>query len=209
MNREQVQKAIEEAIKEKGSRKFTQSVDLAINFQDVDFKKPENRISVDVTLPYPAKEVKVGIFAEGQTALEARKAADMVITTEEIQAYAGDRKKQKSLLNYTFLAQPQMMALVGKTFGQVLGAHGKLPKPLLPNQNVEDAVDKARRRINLKTKGRYLPALHCIVAKETLPIDHITENVMTVMEAVRRSVSETQIRNICIKTTMGKPICVN
>ena len=31
----------------KGKRKFTQSVDLAINFRDVDFKKPENKLNIE------------------------------------------------------------------------------------------------------------------------------------------------------------------
>ncbi len=208
MDKQEILKAVEEALQAKGSRKFTQSVDLAINFKDVDFKKPENRINADVVLPFKANELKVGVFADGQVAQDAKKVADLVITSAELPEYAGDKKKQKELLNYTYLAQPQLMAQVGKTLGQVLGAKGKLPKPLLPNQNLKDAVEAARRRISLRTKGKYLPTVHCIVGKETLTPEQIAENILAVLEAVKRSVSETQIKNICIKLTMGKPVTV-
>ena len=37
MDKEQIKQAIETALKEKGARKFTQSVDLGINFKGIDF----------------------------------------------------------------------------------------------------------------------------------------------------------------------------
>ena len=36
-------------------RKFRQAVDLAINFKDMDFSKPDNRIELSVKLPHAYK----------------------------------------------------------------------------------------------------------------------------------------------------------
>lgn len=131
--RDGVLKAVQACLSDsKGKRKFRQSVDLAINFQDLDFKKPEARISLDVLLPHPAKAVKVAIIADGSLGTEAGKVADMVIPGSAIGEYATDKRKQQVLLGHALLAEPKLMAQVGKSLGQVLGARGRLPKPIPP-----------------------------------------------------------------------------
>ena len=35
----------------KGKRKFKQSVELAVNFKDIDFSKQDNRLNLDIILP--------------------------------------------------------------------------------------------------------------------------------------------------------------
>lgn len=190
----------------KGKRKFTQSVDLAINFQDVDFKSPEQRITLDVVLPHKARDVKVAIFADGQAGTDAKKVADAVFSTDDINAFAADKKKQKELLNYSFLATPSLMAVVGKNLGQLLGARGRLPKPLPPNANAGAMVEQIRRQITLKSKGKYLPVLHAPVGNEKMPEDQIAENVLAVLEALLKKTTESNIASIYVKTTMGAPV---
>ena len=119
MERSQLLKAIEEILKEKGKRKFAQSIDLAINLRDVDFKKPENRVNVDVVLPNAPRESKVAVFADGQMAVDAKKVVALVIGSEEINSYATDKRKQKELMDYTLLSQAQLMTTVGKVLGQL------------------------------------------------------------------------------------------
>ncbi|MFQ5405949.1 MAG: 50S ribosomal protein L1 [Candidatus Micrarchaeia archaeon] len=206
-DKKRIQTAVSKALEEsKGKRKFTQSIDLAINFTDVDFKKPENRINTDVALPHVPKELKVAIFADGQLAIDAGKIADRVISPAQITSYASDKKKQGELLQYSLLSAPKLMAVVGKQLGQLLGARGKLPKPVLPNANLAETIKRARSVVTLKTKGKYLPCLHCIVGRETMNAEEITENILTIMEAVKTKVKEPQIKSILVKTTMGKPV---
>ncbi len=204
-----VSQAVAKALQEsKGKRKFSQSVDIAVNFIDVDFKKPENRVNADVDLPYSPKPGKVAIFADGQLAVDAKKitAIDMVITPDQIAGYASDKKKQEELLQYTLLAAPSLMAVVGKQLGQVLGSRGKLPKPVMPNANLAELATKSKSLINVKSKGKYLPCVHCIVGKESMPEEQIVENVLAVIDALKRKISEPQIKSIFVKTTMGKPV---
>lgn len=206
MEKVQLLKAIEEILKDKGKRKFAQSVDLAINLRDVDFKKPENRVNVDVVLPFAPKESKVAVFADGQMAVDAKKVVALVIGSEEINAYGADKKKQRELLGYTLLATPLLMTTIGKVLGQLLGAKGKLPKPIPPNANLKEIVLRTSKTINIKTKGKYLPVLHCIIGKETMAPEQIAENVMAVLDALKKKLSDPQIDALYIKLTMGKPV---
>lgn len=187
-----------------GKRKFVQTVDMAINFREVDFKKPENRLNADVLLPHPAALSKVAVFADGELALNAKKAgADLVIEGKEIASYATDAAKREALGQYSILSSPQLIANVGKSLGQFLSVKGKLPKPILPNSNLAELITRTRATINVRCKGKYLPVVHCGVGKENQKPQEIAENILAVLEAVERKIPETQIAQIYIKTTMG------
>ena len=89
--------AIKKAKDKSKKRKFSQSVELVLNLQDVDPKKQENRIQELIELPYPAgKENKICVIASGEMALKAKKAgASMVIGRSDLESLIGDKKRQK------------------------------------------------------------------------------------------------------------------
>ncbi len=199
--------ALAEAFAQKGEKKFVQSIDLAVNFQDVDFKKQEGRINVEVVLPFEPKPTKVCVFADGQVGLDAKKAgADLVISSAEIDSYAKDKKKMAALLDYSLLAVPQLMVPVGKALGKVLGSKGKTPKPMPPAANMASLISNSRRTLTLKAKGKFLPSVHCIVGKENMAKDQIVENILAVFAALERSGFDKNVKSVFIKTTMGKPV---
>jgi len=205
VERKKIEEAVRSCLQDKGKRKFTQSVDLAINFKGVDFKKAENRLNADVVLPAGGKESKIAVFADGEIAAEAKKYADLVIPGSEIPAYAADKAKQKELAKYSLLAIPQLMPVVGKQLGQVLAGRGKLPRPIMPNMNVAALVAATRKTVSLKSKGKFLPSVHCLVGSENLKEEDLVANVTAVLEAVEKKIPETNISSIYVKTTMGKP----
>lgn len=200
-----MEKAVEAALAQKGERKFKQSIDLAVNFRDIDFKKPENRINLDVVLPHPPKDIKVAVIADGQLASDAKKIADLVITGAEIPGYATDKAKQKELLTYSLLASTQLMPVVAKNLGQTLGTKGRLPKPIMPNMNLAELVKKTKSSVTVKSKGKFLPCVHCIVGREDMSKDQLTDNAYAVVEAIVHKIPESQVASIYIKSTMGKP----
>lgn len=208
LDKKSVSKAVEQVLAEKGKRKFVQSVDLAINLRDLDFTKPENRINLDVVLPHPARNLKVAVFADGNIAFEAKKHVDLVVESGEIESYATDKAKTKLLLQHTLLATPALMAVVGKVLGKILAPKGKMPRPLLPNANILQVVELSKKSITLKTKGKYLPSLHCIVGKENMTGEQIVENVQAVLEALLKKIAEGQVSSVYLKTTMGKSVKV-
>ncbi len=208
LDKKSVGKAVQLVLAEKGKRKFVQSIDLAINLRDVDFTKPENRISLDVVLPHPARNLKVAVFADGNVAFEAKKHVDLVIESSQIDSYATDKGKTKVLLDHTLLATPALMAVVGKVLGKILAPKGKMPRPLLPNANIVQVADLSKKSITLKTKGKYLPSLHCIVGKENMSSEQVAENVLAVFEALLKKIAEGQLESVYLKTTMGKSVKV-
>jgi len=205
MEREKILKALNGALEDKGKRKFTQSVELAINFRDIDFNKQDNRLNLEIVLPKgKGREQKVAVFGDGQVALDAKKAGLLVITTEEIPKLAADKAKLKSLLDYELLAQPNLMAVVAKNLGQTLGTRGKLPKPLL-GVKLEEAADRARKVVKVKSKGKYLPVVHCLVGTENMTAEELADNIEAVLEAVKAKTGEQRMKSIFVKLTMGKP----
>ncbi len=208
MDKKKLTEALNKALEEKGKRKFTQSVELMVNFKGLDFNKPENRLNLDVVLPKgKGKEPKVMVFAEGQIALDAKNAGAEVKGEKDIPKMAADKSKLKKLAEeYEFLAQPQFMVPVGKHMGQVLGKMGKLPKPIVGN--VAAAVEQAKSRVRVATKGKYLPVVQCLIGNETMSVSDLEENVESVYEKIRSKVDESNFKSIYVKLTMGKPFRV-
>ena len=207
-SKKQVLEAVEEVLSAKGSRKFTQSVDLAFGFKDVDFKKTDQRINLSVLLPNPPKDVKVLVYADDPVSGKVKGVADLVLGSKEVAEYAKDKKKASQLLEYNSLAEPKLMAVVGKELGRVLSPKGKMPSVLPPNADAKAFVERAKRTVNLKSKGKMLPALHCIVGNEALPPEKIAENVVAVLDQVYGKVNEHQVKSLTLKLTMGKPVKV-
>jgi len=199
--------AINEALKEKGKKKFKQTVDLSINFKNIDFKKPENRINMDIVLPEGrGKEIEIVIFTDNpQTQLEAKKANLKVYGASEIEKLAEEPKKLKKIAaSAEFLADPKLMATVGKHLGKVLGVTNKLPRPL--SGPLTPAVATAKKRVRLSTKGKYLPVIHCPVGSEDMDPNKIAQNIEVVFEKLKTKVSEQNIKSAYVKLTMGKPV---
>ncbi len=209
MDRAQIKSAVAKALEEKGTRKFTQSVDVGINFKGIDFNKQENRLNLEVMLPKGKGRVqRIAVFADGQLALDARNAgADLVIAGSEIPTIAADSAKMKELLDYEMLAAPNLMAVVGKHLGQVLGTKGKLPRPIMGG-SVKDLAEKAKKTIKIKSKGKFLPVIHVPVGTENMPADDLAENIEAVLEKVTAKVGAPSIKSAYVKLTMGKPIYI-
>lgn len=204
-SKSKVLEAVTQVLSDKGSRKFNQSIDLAIGLKDINFKKNENRINLSILLPTAPKNTKVLVYADSEVAPKVKGVADLVLGAEDIAVYAKDKKKSAELLNYNALAVPKLMAVVGKSLGKVLGARGKLPAVLPPNADPKGFIERAKRTVNLKTKGKMLPAVHCIVGNEALSAEQVTDNVIAVLDQVYAKVKEHQVKSIVIKLTMGKP----
>ena len=132
--------AVKEAKEKAKERKFKESIDLSISFKNLDLKKPENRISAEVTLPHPInKPVKVCVIASGDLEVRAKnEGIDSVLSRTDLEKFLSDRKAAKKLAKQFdfFLAQVDLMPLVGRSLGPVLGPRGKMPKPIPPTADV-------------------------------------------------------------------------
>ncbi len=204
-------KAILDAVKrvrEKSEKKkFNQSIELIINLRDIDMKKPEARIQETIELPHmPTKKAKVCVIAGGELALKARKAgAELVISSEELESLATDKKRQKQLASTygIFIAEAPLMPLVGKTLGATLGPRDKMPKPVPPTADIGAQIEKWRKNITIKIRGH--PVIQCAVGTEDMKDEEIADNIMAVVRRLEGKLKRgiKNITTICLKTTMG------
>jgi len=205
-----------QAIKEiKGrseKRNFVQSIDLIVNLRDIDLKRPENRFQERIELPYTVgRENKICVIATGEMNLKAKKAgADLVIERRELEALAGNKKKQKELIKTYdfFIAEASLMPLIGRILGATLGPRGKMPSPLPPTANVTEQMEKHRKTILIRLRSQ--PVLQCRVGDEKMSDKEIAENVQEIMRRIEGKLKRgiKNIMSIYIKKTMGSPVKV-
>ena len=122
-------------------RKFNQRVDLIVNLKDFNLKKPENRIDEVLMLPKgPGKQTKITVFADNIKAIEGC----TIYKKADIEKLSTNKKELKKTIAETsfFLAEPPLMAVVGKFLGKFLAPIGKMPKPLVgdPKKMIETFV---------------------------------------------------------------------
>ena len=143
-----------EAAPERG---FEQSVDLTVNFKDLDMRQPDNRVNLRVSVPNGVGGQKVLVFASGDLALRARRAgADSVIEPTELNELAADRKAaKKRLRGYDiFVAEAPLMPTVGRVAGPILGPRGKMPTPVPPQAPIDAILERERRVVILRSRER-------------------------------------------------------
>jgi len=201
---------IKKARENSKQRKFTQAIDLIINLQDIDMKKPESKIQETIELPHPLlKKPKVCVIATGELALKAKKAnADLIIGKGELDTIATDKKRQKELANTYdyFIAEAPLMPLIGKTLGATLGPRGKMPTPVPPNANVADQIDRHQKLVTVRIKNQ--PTIQNRVGMEDMKDEEIAENITTIIRRLEGKLKRgiKNIKSVTIKTTMGKPV---
>lgn len=198
-------------VKEKSKKRtFVQSIELVISLRDVDPKKPEGKIQELIELPNSTgKENRVCVIASGEMALKAKKAnADLVIKKTELQALAGDKKKQKEIAKAYdfFIAEAPLMPLVGRILGATLGPKGKMPTPVPPTANIAQQIKKHQKMVFIRVRGQ--PVLQCRVGTENMADNKIAENSQAVIGRIEGKLKRgtKNIRSIHLKTTMGSPI---
>jgi large subunit ribosomal protein L1 len=212
LNTKNLLAAVKEVKSKATERKFSQSIDLAINLQNIDMKKPEGRIQERVELPNSVgKELKICVIATGEMALKAKRAgASLVIERAALEALVGDKKKQKDIAkNYDiFIAEAPMMPLVGKTLGASLGPRGKMPTPVPPNANIEDQIERHRKIVFVRTRGQ--PVLQCRVGNEDMTDKEIAENVQAVVRRIEGKLKRgiKNFKSVYLKTSMGSAVKV-
>ena len=197
-----MQKALESAKK----RKFTETVELAINLKDVDLTIPKNRIQDDIILPNGrGKKIRICVIGGGELALKAKAVADLVITPEELGTIADNKKDAKKIANSTdyFIAEAPLMAVVGKRLGTVLGPRGKMPKPIPPGVDPSGMVENLRKSVSIRTKDRM--TFHVPVGTADMAPEKIAENIEAIMKRVetRLEKGKMNIASSYVKTTMG------
>ena len=198
-------KAAKEATK---ARKFKQSIEMIVVFKDIDVKKGFALNEV-VQLPKTSSPATVCVMATGDMGQKAKQAkADSVIGTAELDKFATNKRESRKFFNKYdfFLADTQVMPVVGKTLGQLLGPRGKMPTPVPFNAPIESFLQRFRSSIKIRARGTL--SLSTKIGDETMEDKDVAVNALAILSAVEKKLpnGEKNIKRIMIKTTMGKVI---
>lgn len=203
-----IEEIVKKLLEESPQRKFSESVDIAINLKNLDLNQPKNRVDEEIVLPNGlGKELKVGVFAKGEVALQAKQAgAAYVFDDADIQEMKDDKARAKSVADECdfFIAETQFMATIGKTIGTVLGPRGKMPVPLLPGKSIGEMIQSKQSAVRVRSKDKM--TFHVSVGRRDMPADKLAQNIETVVSRVERALvkGKHNIKSIYVTTTMGK-----
>src|SRR6056297_159968 len=203
---------LEEAVKlvkDKANAKFDETVEIAMNL-GVDPKHADQMVRGVCNLPKGSgRTVRVGVFARGPKAEEAKEAGADVVGAEDLV-----EEVQKGNINFDrCIATPDMMGLVGR-LGKVLGPRGLMPNPRVGTvtMDVGEAVKSAKGGA-VEFRVEKAGIIHAGVGKASFSSDDLEENIRAFVDAVNRAkpsgAKGSYIKKISIKSTMGPGLKVD
>ena len=204
-----VNQVIADVIDSKKERKFVETVEVSINLRDVDLQNPQKRISAEVALPHGrAKPARVAVFAQGETAVISKKIVDTVISPEQIDELAEDKREARKLANRFdfFIAETGLMASIGKSLGVVLGPRGKMPRPIPPQADVARIINSLSNLVPVRSRDR--PTFHVPFGNVSMSKEQLADNLETILKRVESNLDRgtDNIASIWVKTSMGKAV---
>ncbi|TAL51866.1 MAG: 50S ribosomal protein L1 [Nanoarchaeota archaeon] len=214
MDKKTIEEAIKQAKENSPPRKFKQSYDLIINLKDLDLKKNEQQIDFFANVPSPTgKKKKIGALVDAGLKAEATKVCDIVISDDEFDRYAKDKKAAKKLAQEYdyFIAQANLMAKIAAAFGRALGPKGKMPNPkagavVPPKAQLQPVYDKLQKTVRVSAKTT--PIIQLMVGTEDSKPEDIANNISSLYTQIIQKLpqEENNVRSVVLKLTMGKPV---
>lgn len=225
--KESLDLAIDFSVREKEGlepkkRNFDESIDLIMNLKDIDLNDPKQRIDKELILPHPvAKERKsqLCVIASGELLLQAKNMDVDTMDEDELERLNAQEKKDKKkfVKNYKFfIVEDKLMPTVARYLARFLGPRGKMPKPFPAGygivstiEELENAINRYKRIIRIQVKKT--PIVQVKVGKKSMEMEKIFENIETVVNYIVDQMPHkyNNIRNMYIKTTMGKSVKVD
>ncbi|HEY7659163.1 MAG TPA: 50S ribosomal protein L1 [Actinomycetota bacterium] len=197
------------ALKEFPDAKFDETVEVAFRL-GVDPRKADQLVRGTVSLPNGSgKSVRVGVFAQGPKATEAREAGADVVGGEELveQVIGGTIEFDAAV------ATPDMMAAVGKA-GRVLGPRGLMPNPktgTVTNDIAKAVADIKGGKVEYKTDRT--GNVHLIIGKKSFSEQQLLENYLAVVDEIVRArpsaAKGKYVKTLTVSTTMGPGISID
>jgi large subunit ribosomal protein L1 len=196
-------------VKERATAKFDETIEIAMNL-GVDPKHADQMVRGVVTLPNgTGRSVRVGVFARGAKADEARAAGADVVGAEDLveKVNAGQIDFDRCI------ATPDLMGLVGR-LGKVLGPRGLMPNPRVGTvtMDVANAV-KAAKGGSVEFRVEKAGIVQAGVGKASFPAEKLAENIRAFVDAVNKAkpagAKGHYINRVTISSTMGPGIKVD
>ena len=202
-----ITQAVSQALDDRPARNFRETVDLAVNLQDIDLNDPSNRVDEEVVLPAgTGQETQIVVIADGETALRAEEVADEVLSGDEMAGLEDDEAKDLAEETDFFVAEQALMQDVASNLGRILGPRGKMPTPLAPDDDVVETVQRMTNTVQLRSGDRR--TFHTRVGAEDMSADDISDNIDVIMRRLEADLEKgpLNIDSVYVKTTMGPAV---
>ena len=202
---------IDEALKllrERATAKFDETVEISMNL-GVDPKHADQMVRGVVNLPNGTGRVlRVGVFARGAKADEARAAGADVVGAEDLVTIV-----QGGTIDFDrCIATPDMMPLVGR-LGKVLGPRGLMPNPKVGTVTMDVAGAVAASKGGaVEFRVEKAGIVQGMVGKVSFEDGKLIENIKAFVDAVAKAKPQgakgTYIQRVAVSSTMGPGVKV-
>lgn len=196
--------------KQLANAKFDESIDIVISL-GIDTKVAEENIRTTVSLPAgTGKNVRIGVFAGGESLSEAEKAGAEIVGGKDL---ATKIKSDGDIDVDIIISTPDMMSEVGQ-LGKILG-----PKGLMPNPKTGTVTTDVAKAISDFKKGKVeikndqLGNVHLSIGKASFEDKKLVENYDEVLSEVNRvkpaSSKGDYVKKVFVSSTMGPSIAID
>ena len=196
-------------IKEFGTAKFNETVEVAVNL-GVDARKSDQGVRGATTLPHgTGADVRVAVFAQGESADKAKALGAEFVGMEDL----AEQIKGGMMDFDVVIASPDAMRVVG-TLGQVLGPRGLMPNPKTGTvtPDIEAAVQNAKAG-QMRFRSDKNGIVHGGIGKVSFEPDAIKGNLIAVLADLKKakpaSAKGIYVRKVTLSTTMGPGVTID
>jgi large subunit ribosomal protein L1 len=204
--------ALEQAVKiakTNAKAKFDETIEISMNL-GIDPRHADQMVRGVVGLPHgTGKTVRVGVFARGPKAEEAKAAGADVVGADDLAALVQEGKIEFDRC----IATPDMMALVGR-LGKVLGPRGLMPNPKLGTvtMDVKGAVTAAKAG-QVEFRAEKAGIVHAGIGKASFGEDQLLANARAFVDAIQRAkpagAKGTYVKKVAVSSSMGPGVKVD
>ncbi len=195
-------------VKDRASAKFDETIEIAINL-GVDPRHADQMVRGVVTLPNgTGRTLRVGVFARGAKAEEAKAAGADVVGAEDLV-----EKVQGGAIDFDrCIATPDMMPLVGR-LGKVLGPRGMMPNPKIGTvtMDIANAV-KGAKGGSVEFRVEKAGIVQAGIGKASFSAEKLIENIKALADAVVKAKPAgskgTYVQRVAVSSTMGPGVKV-
>jgi large subunit ribosomal protein L1 len=196
-------------VKERAIAKFDETIEVSMNL-GVDPRHADQMVRGVCNLPNGSgRKVRVGVFAKGAKAEEAKKAGADVVGAEDLFEIVN-----KGTIDFDrCIATPDMMGLVGR-LGKVLGPRNMMPNPKVGTVTMDvTAAVKAAKGGAVEFRVEKAGIVQAGVGKASFSADAIAANVRAFIDAVNKAkpagAKGTYVKKISISSTMGPGVKID
>ena len=196
-------------IKERANAKFDETIEIAMNL-GVDPRHADQMVRGVCNLPNGSgRTLRVGVFARGAKADEAKAAGADVVGAEDLVEIVNGGKIDFDRC----IATPDMMPLVGR-LGKVLGPRGMMPNPKVGTVTMDIAgAVKAAKGGAVEFRVEKAGIVHAGIGKASFGADKLAQNIKAFADAVAKAkpagAKGTYIQRVAVSSTMGPGVKID